>query len=127
MKKKNSVSFEEARKIILNSVIPLDYECIPFMEASNRVLYDNIISDIMIPPANDSAIDGYAIIAEDTRGASKNNPVKLKISGEIQAGVLVTCNQVLKGTAIRILTGAPIPEAQIRWSDLKILLKKPAM
>ncbi len=111
MKNKNiTVSIEEALKIILNSVTPLNCENISIMEASNRVLYEDIVSEIMVPPADDSAMDGYAIIADDTRGASKNNPVKLQITGEIQAGGSAVGKKVPKGTAIRIMTGAAIPE-----------------
>jgi molybdopterin molybdotransferase len=110
MRNKNStVSFEEAQEIILHSVSPLDGETISLLEASNRILYEDIVSDIMIPPLDDSAMDGYAIIADDTQGASKNNPIKLKIIGEIQAGASHIGKGVSKGTAIRIMTGAPIP------------------
>ena len=121
MRKTNlTVSFEEALRIILDSVSPLNCENISIMEASHRVLYDDIVSDIMIPPVDDSAMDGYAIIADDTQGASKNNPAKLKITGEIQAGGSIIDKQVSKGTAIRIMTGAPIPEGAdsvIRFED----------
>jgi len=111
MRNKNvAVSVEEALEIILDSVSPLSGEDISIMEASNRVLYEDIISDIMIPPVDDSAMDGYAIIADDTNGASKNNPIKLEIIGEIQAGGSIIGKQVSKGAAIRIMTGAPIPE-----------------
>ena len=121
MRNKNlTVSLEEAQKIILDSVSPLGCENISIMEASNRVLYEDIVSDIMIPPVDDSAMDGYAIIADDTHGASKNNPIKLQIIGEIQAGGSTIGKQVSKGTAIRIMTGAPIPEGAdsvIRFED----------
>ncbi|MFH0974514.1 MAG: gephyrin-like molybdotransferase Glp [Spirochaetota bacterium] len=108
--KKLTVSYKEAQNIILNSVRPLNYEDISIMEAFNRVLYEDIVSDIMIPPLDDSAMDGYAIISEDTLGASKENPIKLQITGEVQAGGSLAGKKVLKGTAIRIMTGAPIPE-----------------
>ena len=104
------VSIEEALEIVLNSVSPLSCEDISIMEASNRVLYEDIVSDRMVPPLDDSAMDGYAIIADDTHGASKNNPIRLKIIGEMQAGGSAIGKQVSKGTAIRIMTGAPIPE-----------------
>ncbi|MBN2402950.1 MAG: molybdopterin molybdotransferase MoeA [Spirochaetes bacterium] len=121
MKHKNSiVSIEEAQKIILNSVKPLKHEIIPIMEASNRVLYEDIISKILLPPVDNSAMDGYALIADDTLGASKYNPVKLQIIGEIQAGGSAVGKQVLKGKAIRIMTGAPIPkgaDSVIRFED----------
>jgi molybdopterin molybdotransferase len=115
-----SVSFDEAKKIILNSVSPLSCENISIIKASNRVLYEDIVSDIMIPFVDDSAMDGFAIIADDTRGASKNNPVKLQITGEIQAGASIIGKKISKGTAIRIMTGAPIPEGAnsvIRFED----------
>jgi molybdopterin molybdotransferase len=121
MRKKNlNVSFEEAQQIILDSASPLGCETVSLMEASNRVLYEDIVSDIILPPADDSAMDGYAIIADDTHGASKDNPVKLHITEEIQAGGSIIDKRVLKGTAIRIMTGAPIPEGAdsvIRFED----------
>ncbi len=118
--KKTTVSFEEAQKIILNSIIPLSSENISIMEASNRVLYEDIVSDVMIPHVDDSAMDGYAIIAEDTHGASIKNPIKFQIIGEIQAGGSIVGKKVSKGTAIRIMTGAPIPEGAdsvVRFED----------
>jgi molybdopterin molybdotransferase len=108
--KKLTVSIEEAQKIILNSISPLNCENISIMEASNRILYENIVSDIMIPPVNNSGMDGFAIIADDTRSASKNNPIKLQIIGEIQAGGSIIGKQITKGTAIRVMTGAPMPD-----------------
>ena len=110
MRKENlTVSIEEALEIILGSVGPLGHESISIMEARDRILYEDVVSDINVPPLDDSAMDGYAIIADDTHGASKNSPVKLRIVGEIQAGGSVSGKQVSKGTAIRIMTGAPIP------------------
>ncbi|MCG9968891.1 molybdopterin molybdotransferase MoeA [Pelotomaculum terephthalicicum JT] len=115
-----AVSIEEALKIILNSISPLTCENISIMEACNRVLYEDIVSDIIIPPADDSAMDGYAVIAEDTLGASINHPIKLQITGEIQSGGSVNGKKVSRGTAIRIMTGAPMPEgadAVIKFED----------
>jgi molybdopterin molybdotransferase len=105
-----TVSVEEAQQIILDSVSPLSWESVSIMEAYNRILYEDIVSDMMIPPVDDSAMDGYAIIADDTHGASKNKPVRLRIIGEIQAGGSIIGKRVSNGTAIRIMTGAPIPE-----------------
>jgi molybdopterin molybdotransferase len=105
-----TVSVEEAQKIILGAVSPLSCESISLMEASNRILYEDIVSDMMIPPVDDSAMDGYAVIADDTHGAARNNPVRLRIIGEIQAGGSIIGKRVSRGTAIRIMTGASIPE-----------------
>jgi len=111
MENKNlSVSIEEAQNIILNSVRPLNGENISITKSFNRVLYDDIIADIMIPPMDNSAMDGYAVIAEDTHGATKKNPVKLQVTGEIQAGASLAGQEVSKGKAIRIMTGAPMPK-----------------
>jgi molybdopterin molybdotransferase len=111
MKKKiTAVSVEEARNIVLNSITPLGFDKVDIFNAPGRVLFENIISDIANPPLDNSAMDGYAVIAEDTRGASINNPVRLKVIAEIQAGGHYTAKKVLQGTAIRIMTGGPIPE-----------------
>jgi molybdopterin molybdotransferase len=115
-----TVSFEEAQDIIINAVYPLGFEEVSILEASNRILYENLISDILIPPMDNSSMDGYAIIADDTCGASKEKPVILKITGEIQAGGSIYDKKVVKGTAIRIMTGAPMPErsnAVIQFED----------
>jgi molybdopterin molybdotransferase len=116
------VSFEEAHKIVLNSATALGSESINILEATDRILYDDIVSNIMIPPLDSSARDGYAIIADDTQGASVHSPVRLKIIGEIQAGSSGIDNRVSKGTAIRIMTGAPMPEgadAVVQFEDTK--------
>jgi molybdopterin molybdotransferase len=121
MRKNNlTVSFEEAQQMILDSISPLGCETISIMEASNRVLCEDIVSDTIIPPADDSAMDGYAIIADDTCRASRDNPVILRVTGEIQAGGSTTGKRVIKGTAIRIMTGAAIPEGAdsvVRFED----------
>lgn len=105
-----TVSLEEAQRRILDSVKPLGSESVSIMEALNRVLYEDVISGTMIPRVDDSAMDGYAVIADDTQEASKNNPIRLYIAGEIQAGDSTIGKHVSKGTAVRIMTGAPIPE-----------------
>lgn len=104
------VSVREAIEIILTSVTPLPSEEIPIIEAFGRILYDDVVSDVMIPPLDDSAMDGYAIIAGDTCGVSEANPLTLQVVGEIQAGGSPNGKKVSKGTAIRIMTGASIPE-----------------
>ena len=115
-----TVSVKEANEIILNSIRSLGCENVSIMEASRRVLYEDIISDIMLPPLDDSAMDGYALIAEDTLGASRSNPVKLQVIDEIQAGGSHIGKEVTRGKAIRIMTGAPIPEgadAVVQFED----------
>ena len=105
-----TVSVEEARRIILESVTPLTAEEIPILDAPGRVLYADIVADIPVPPVDDSAMDGYAITSGDTRGASREHPAVLRVSDEIQAGGAFLGKRVSPGTAIRIMTGAPVPE-----------------
>lgn len=115
-----TVTMEEARAIILGSISPLTSERVPLLEAADRVLYEDIVSDTMVPPADDSAMDGYAIIADDTSGASRSSPATLRITGEIRAGGSTIGKRVSRGEAIRIMTGAPIPQgadAVIQFED----------
>ena len=105
-----TVSVEEARKIILAAARPVGGESVSVMDASDRILYEDVVSDVMIPPVDDSAMDGYAIIAADTKGASRDNPVRLRVKGEVRAGASILGKIVSDGTAIRIMTGAPIPQ-----------------
>ena len=108
--KEIAIPVEEALEIVLNTVSPLAWEEVPIIEAADRVLYEDIVSNTSIPFSDDSAMDGYAIIADDTHGASRKNPVRLRIVGEMQAGGPGIGRGVSKGTAIRIMTGALMPE-----------------
>jgi molybdopterin molybdotransferase len=64
----------------------------------------------MLPPMDDSAMDGYAIMAADTLGASVNSPKELRVAGESRAGGSIEDQTVCPGTAVRIMTGAPMPK-----------------
>ena len=107
---KTAVSVEEALDIVLSSATPLGYEDVSILEAFDRILYEDIVSDRLIPPCNEAAMDGYAIFADDSKGASQIVPVRLKLIGEIRPGGSSFGGQAQKGTAIRIMTGAPMPE-----------------
>jgi molybdopterin molybdotransferase len=73
-----------------------------------RVLAEEIVSDINVPPFNNSAMDGFAVRSADVSGASMEMPVGLRVVGTVAAGyVAAMC--VEPGTAIRIMTGAPMP------------------
>ena len=92
-----------------NSSEIMEYETISLLDANGRVLGEDIYAPINNPPFNRSPLDGYALIADDTKGASKNNPVKLKVVDEVFAGSY-TDKTLKNGEAIRIMTGAKIPE-----------------
>ena len=102
------IPFEEAKKIVLDTVHVLDPEEKDILEAQGMVLSENIMADEDIPPFDNSAMDGYAVRSEDVRSTSQNNPVSLKIVGDLPAGN-VSDRIIEEGTAARIMTGAPVP------------------
>jgi molybdopterin molybdotransferase len=103
------ISVEEARERILSYVHRLEPEEKPILEALGQVLAEDVVSDIDIPPLDNTAMDGYAVRAADTEGATLDSPVRLGVIGELAAGY-VFADQVTPGTAVRIMTGAPLPD-----------------
>jgi len=99
----------DALKIVLSHIKRLGKEEISFNNSLGRVLASDVISKIDIPPFDRSAVDGYAVIASDTFGASTLKPVELKIVGSIKIGSR-TGLRLRAGEAARIMTGAPMPK-----------------
>ena len=102
------ISVDEALERILEGIEPLGLERIPVTEALGRVLGEDVCSSLLIPPKDNSAMDGYALRSEDTRGAGSGSPRVLKVIGDLPAGSTFT-GCVERGQAVRIMTGAPIP------------------
>jgi molybdopterin molybdotransferase len=102
------LSVEEALEKILNEVDVLETESVPILETLGQVLAEDIRSDINVPPLDNSAMDGYAVRAADTRGAKEKTPKYLKVIDTVMAGSIGT-KEVVPGTAVRIMTGAPVP------------------
>jgi molybdopterin molybdotransferase len=103
------ISVEEALTEILHHVIPLQWEQVPILDALGRVLAEDVVSDIAIPPFANSAMDGYAVRATDTTGATPASPRALAVVGSVAAGY-VAGRALERGETIRIMTGAPLPE-----------------
>ena len=103
------LSVEEAFERIMASFGPLEAEERPLLETLGQVLTDDITSPLDLPPLANSAMDGYALLGQDIRGAAQDSPRELTVIGLIAAGQVPT-QTVIPGTAIRIMTGAPIPE-----------------
>ncbi len=102
------ISVTEARERVLNSVKANDPVEVPLMETLGRVLAEDIVADTHIPPFDNSAMDGYALLSEDIVKATEENPVRLEVLEDLPAGY--TARRSLgTGQAIRIMTGAPIP------------------
>jgi molybdopterin molybdotransferase len=113
------ISVDEALKYVLKHFEPLEPEEVEILDALDRVLAEDVYSDIDIPPFDNSAMDGYAVRAADTVGASRESPVILHAIGDLAAGY-VTDLVVEPGTAIRIMTGAPLPagaDAVVRFEE----------
>ncbi len=115
----NYISVEDALANILKHFQPLDPENIPLLDALDRVLAQDIVSNMNVPPFNNSAMDGYAVRAEDVAKASAERPTTLRVIGDLAAGY-VSMFSVQPGTAIRIMTGAPLPpgaDTVVRFED----------
>lgn len=102
------ISVDQALEKILSYVAVLAPEEVPILETLGQVLAEDIYSDINIPPLDNAAMDGYAIQARDTEGASTSSPKVLQVIGTVIAGA-ISAKEVTAGTAIRIMTGAPVP------------------
>ncbi|HJM76167.1 MAG TPA: gephyrin-like molybdotransferase Glp [Dehalococcoidia bacterium] len=103
------ISVEEARERILEHFTPLDAASVPLLEARDQVLAEDVFGGFSIPPLDNTAMDGYAVRAEDTAGATYEKPVTLKVAGYLAAGSVYE-GSVGPGEVVRIMTGAPIPD-----------------
>lgn len=113
------ISVEEALDKILGYVVVLETEETPLLDALGQVLAEDVSSEINVPPLDNSAMDGYAVRSADTTGASPKSPRLLRVVDTVAAGS-VSEREVAAGTAIRIMTGAPVPrgaDSVVRFED----------
>jgi len=94
---------------ILDQFGPVGEEKIPLEESSGRVLSRDVISPENLPGFYRSTMDGYAVKAKDTFGATESLPALLEVSGEIMMGETPQM-KVLEGKAVKIPTGGMLPE-----------------
>lgn len=106
---RHRVTVEEARAAALAGVIPLPAEEVPISAAAGRVAASPVRSEVDVPAFRRATMDGYAVRAEDTFGASAYNPAVLTLTGEAMPG-RSPAGTVGPRTAWRIMTGAPLPE-----------------
>jgi len=102
------ISLEVALDKILSEVGVLEPEGKPILDSLGQVLAEDVYSDITIPPADNSAMDGYVVQWESIQGANASQPKVLKVIGEVTAGS-TSSQEITVGTAMRIMTGAPVP------------------
>jgi molybdopterin molybdotransferase len=103
------ISVEEALEKVLSYVDVLEAEEELILDSLGRVLAEDVRSTIDIPPLDNAAMDGYAVQAQSTAGASPTSPRVLRVIGEVAAGY-ITKEEVGPDTSIRIMTGAPVPK-----------------
>ena len=102
------ISLEQALDILMDHVTQGRTERKPLEQCLGLVLSQDVFALLDMPPFSRSAQDGYAFQAKDSAGASKEQPVELKVTGKIYAGDFSEA-EVKPGEAIRIMTGAMIP------------------
>lgn len=103
------LSVAEASAHTLAGVVSLGGERIGLRDALGRVLAADVSSEVSLPPWDNSSMDGFAVRAVDVRGASERTPLALRIVATVAAGQ--RSDRVLApGEAIRIMTGAPVPD-----------------
>ncbi|ANF21925.1 gephyrin-like molybdotransferase Glp [Thermococcus piezophilus] len=127
------VPLEEALEVIESFPLERRVEKVPLEETLGRVLAEDVVSPIDVPPFDRATVDGYAVRAEDTFMASESEPVKLKVIGEINAGDTPTV-ELKPGESVYISTGAPLPknaDAVIQFEDVdregdEVIIYKPA-
>jgi molybdopterin molybdotransferase len=103
------VSVDEALRVALEGLAPLPLEEVPVTACAGRVLAAPVRSEVDVPSFRRAAMDGYAVRAEDTFGASAYDPVGLQLRGESMPGG-EGAPAVAAGGACRIMTGAPVPD-----------------
>lgn len=102
------VPFPEARAAVLARVAPLPAKEVPLRDALGCVLTEDVTAAEDLPPFANSAMDGFAVRAADLAGAGPDRRVRLSLAGEVFAGS-ARLPAVLPGTAVRIMTGGPVP------------------
>ena len=104
------ISYQKAKEVVDSHIQPITRtELVPIDDAVNRVLAEDLVAKMNVPPFNRASMDGYAVKAKDTFGAGQFKPKLLKIVGEIHAGEKST-NKIKTGECLQISTGAMMPD-----------------
>ena len=114
-----NISVDDACEMLLELPVAHKTETVNLENARNRVMAKNLVAAMPIPPFDRSPYDGYAFRGDDTRAASRDDPVTLKLTEEIPAGAQPRFD-IEPGFAAKILTGAPMPkgaDTTIKYED----------
>jgi molybdenum cofactor synthesis domain-containing protein len=106
----STISIDEARRRLAENVRPIERtEWVPIIEAAGRVAAADLAATIDVPPFARSAMDGYAVVAADTTGATRQAPVRLQIIDRVYTGQMPS-QAISSQTCAEIATGAPLPD-----------------
>ncbi len=115
------ITVDKALEVILANIsVNNQSEETDIFNCYGRTIFKDLYAEFDVPSQNNSAMDGYAVITENIVNAERNNPVCLKIIAEVQAGSEFEGEKLKDGNAIRIMTGAPIPngaDSVIQFED----------
>jgi molybdenum cofactor synthesis domain-containing protein len=118
------LSLDEGMRILLEHAVPLTRtERLPLLEAAGRVLAEPIVAPMDVPPFARAAMDGYAVIAQDTFGSGNFNPALLALLEVVHAGDLAV-GSVTAGRCIQVATGSPVPpgaDAVVQVEDTELV------
>lgn len=114
---------DEHQRAVLAGSVPLPVVRLALLDALGLVLAEDVTAAWPLPSFDNSSMDGYAVRAIDVSSATENDPVRLTVIGDVAAGH-VPQSGVQPGTAIRIMTGAPLPDGAdavvpVEWTDAR--------
>lgn len=101
-------SVEEHRRVVAGLINPRPPVSLPLADALGLVLADDVVAPLSLPGFDNSAMDGYAVLATDVAAAGEDTPVRLPVAEDIPAG-RTDIPTLAAGTVHRIMTGAPLP------------------
>jgi molybdopterin molybdotransferase len=102
------ISFEDALSLVLSHARPLATVSVPIAQCYGHCLAEPVAARMDLPPFDNSAMDGFGVKLADVAGASEEAPARLRLAAVVRAGDEAG-RELLPGTAVKVLTGAPIP------------------
>ena len=102
-------SVEDHIKHVLSGITPLEPLVLPLQETLGCVLAEDVFAPWPLPSFDNSSMDGYAVISSDVASATEGSPVSLDVIDDVAAGSRANV-RVVPGSAVRIMTGAPMPD-----------------
>lgn len=122
---RSTLPLDEALAIVRETIVPIARtERVPIARAHDRVLASTVVATADVPSFDRSAMDGYAVVAADTKGASREQPVTLRLAGRLYAGDRADADvEIRPGVCVEIATGAPLPAG----ADAVVMVEETAL